>query len=518
MKKKNKSNMYKKSNKLWEYLSYKVIFLPLLFCFPVYIINNNLLFSQYFRTNSENIMILIYVLYFFFGYWMINKNMPERKAVFMLIMGGFLLRAFYILITPYNISPHDIGGIKGFETNGFGIGHVGYIEYIYKYHQLPDFDPRQAVSFYNPPLHYILAALWIKINRIFGASWSICLESIQVLTLFYTTTCITVIYRILKEFDIKGKALYIIFTIISFHPVFIAMSASIGNDSLSLLFTLTAIYYTIRWHKETTLKNIVILAVLLAAAVLTKASAALILPAIAVVFVYTIVKRKDDWKKYLLQYVLFTCIFCLLGLFWMMRCYILFGMPLTYVPKLTKENWLYIGNYSIFQRFGLPTLRQMLYFNNDLNSQMSCNIWIQMFRTSLYDEKPIIMFYGKTKIIAVILLWVNILLAVIMNIYNIKGFIKKKGMPNIWKLFFLTAYIILLGSFIKFAYQYPHICSLNFRYIAISLLYVGIGAMSYFSAYGDMKKEKIMLYLCLLMTAAFVLITIILYVIYLSSI
>lgn len=497
--------------------TFPVFLLPLLLCLPVYLLYSYTNVISYFQMYARTTMIVICIIYGILIFLMIQKKASETPIVSMLIVGGLLLRTFYIFLTPYNVSPHDIGWLAAWNNNDIGKGHLGYMQYIYKFGQLPDFDPRKIWAFYNPPLHYILEALWIKINRFFGLPWSICADNIRILILLYTTACVTVIYSILKKFDIKGKALLIIMAIISFHPIFISMAASCGNDSLALLFALLAVDYTIRWYQDSSVKHIVMLAVFIAAGILTKASAGFVAIPVAFVFLYTLIKRRDNWKKYFAQFFLFGCICIPLGLFWMVRCYLLFGMPFTYVPDIGPGSGQYIGNYSLLQRFGLPAWKLLFYPTSDLNIKMSYNVWLQTFKTSLFDEASIIQFSGIGTTIAIILLWVTILLVLILNGYLIAGLLSRNKMSVVWKVFFGLSYFLLIASFVKFNIRYPYICTTHFRYIANALLYVSVLSGVYLAENEKGKYTKRILNLSILLTIVFVVLTTVLYVMYLSA-
>ena len=90
------------------------------------------------------LLVLLYVLV-----W--KKKRDTKTLIGLILLGGFLLRAAYVLAAPYNISGHDMGHFVDFDSDELSWGHLGYIDYIFKNHRLPDFDPRTVWSFSNPP-------------------------------------------------------------------------------------------------------------------------------------------------------------------------------------------------------------------------------------------------------------------------------------------------------------------------------------------------------------------------------
>ena len=84
-----------------------------------------------------------------------EKKVNHKKIILSIIMIGIILRTVYILYTPIDVRQHDV------ESD---VGHIAYIETIYKTGKLPESNKWQ---FYHQPLHHIISAEWLKINEIF---------------------------------------------------------------------------------------------------------------------------------------------------------------------------------------------------------------------------------------------------------------------------------------------------------------------------------------------------------------
>ena len=129
------------------------------------------------------LLTLIYLMVA--GYLVFVKGKKDTGTILgLILLAGLLLRSYYVLAAPYNITIHDVGRFLGFDTDETAGGHFGYMDYLFKNHALPDFDPRERWSFYNPPGFYILGALVMSISHFFHVPEAMCYETIQVIKLF----------------------------------------------------------------------------------------------------------------------------------------------------------------------------------------------------------------------------------------------------------------------------------------------------------------------------------------------
>ena len=108
-------------------------------------------------------------------------------VILCLMAAGFLLRLWYVLYTPVNVRQHDVFSFGAEEpiTVFSNYRHAEYIEYICRYLSLPEVDPRAAglSQLYHPPLHHLLAGLWLRLQLALGSGYRRAVESIQLLTL-----------------------------------------------------------------------------------------------------------------------------------------------------------------------------------------------------------------------------------------------------------------------------------------------------------------------------------------------
>ena len=75
-----------------------------------------------------------------------------------------------------------------------------------------------------------------------------------------------------REMKLSLRATAIAVAVAALHPTFFILSASVNNDPLMLLFFLVAILYTIRWYRRPAMKNILMIALAIGLAMMTKLS------------------------------------------------------------------------------------------------------------------------------------------------------------------------------------------------------------------------------------------------------
>lgn len=403
-------------------------------------------------------------------------TLNKRKIITGILLGSFIIRVLFILISPYDLGQHDVHFVGGWNTNEIGSGHFGYIEFLYKFREFPNFDPTNVWAFYNPPLHHIISAVWIGINRMLGFEYELCMENLQILTLFYATVSTYLVYRILQEFKIKGNNLLILTGVLVFHPVFAVLSASLNNDCLAVLFSLSTLLHIIRWYKKQSYSRILMIALSISLGMLTKTSVGLLAPGVGIVFLMVLVRNRVQWKKIGCQLLLFGLVSIPIGMAWVVRLRVLYQIPFTYVPMLGEtDQYQYVGNYGVWERLGIPVAESLVHPWNNWNPESEHHIWAELFRSALFDEKAFQMSGNLYELLAVTLLFTSVLVAVFMNVLLIRVLIQKRSMDGALKGMIVLGYAVLLISYIKFCFQYPFICTMNFRYIVVTILFPAIG-------------------------------------------
>lgn len=378
------------------------------------------------------------------------------------VLAGIFIKICYVLYTQVWDRQHDVVDFH------VGEGQAAYIEYFLTNRHLPDFDPRSIWGFFQPPLHHILSAIWMKINLFLGFSERQAQENIQVLTFFYMGALMLITYEICRELGLKERGMCIALSIVSLHPVYILLSGSINNDALSLLLMVLSLYLVMLWYRKERIWLIVLLALSIGLAMFAKLSGAMIAPAVAALFILKLVKEKGRRGKLLLQYVIFGVICVPIGLFYTVRNMILFDMPVNYIPEVGQQ----FSEYPFWARlfdFRLESVFPAMLENGDAFYEH--NVFLALIKTSLFGEYNYVNLSKGFAIPSVLLFISAILLALtafFATLYLL--FSKKSVLKNEWKWLFGVLYATLLFSYFSFALSYSNFSAQDFRYAALIIV------------------------------------------------
>ena len=417
-----------------------------------------------------------------------EKGLHTESWLLLLIGAGFLLRLWYVLYTPVNVRQHDVFSFGADEpmTEFVKYRHAEYIEYICRYLELPQVDPTAAglSQLYHPPLHHLLAGLWLRLQITLGSDYTRAVESIQLLTLFYSSACMLLCGRLFYQLGLKGRGLILATAIVCFHPIFVLLGGSVNNDMLSITLGLAALSCTVSWYNAPSLRTILPVALTVGGSMMTKLSGGLLAPGIAVVFLWRAWQdiRTDNtsYKRYIGQFAAFAVVCVPLALWWQTRNLILYGTPPAYVPGLSSQSSQYIGDYSLWQRlFGLP-LDSLTNVFEAWESQGAAyneySIPLALFKTASFDENTLFAAgVNATEsaglLASYVLFYSHILLALIATVAMVAAWLKSCWLhsPPATAML-LVIWITLLFSFVTFCFRYPHTCTQNFRYLVPTLV------------------------------------------------
>ena len=378
--------------------------------------------------------------------------MKESKILVLIILLAVIFRIFFILKTNIFEYQYDFGNItvssaedydnlyneydKG-ETEG---RHIHYIMYIYNNWNLPS---KIIGQFYHPPLHHIILALWLKGLDFISNDNVFKLESMQFISLVYSTITLITLYKILKELEIKNKVLPML--IFSFYPIFVFFSGGLNNDGLLTMFALICLLYLIKWEKKPTYKNTVIGALSIGLGAMTKTSMFVMMVPAIYIFLKVLnehVKSNKDIKKLLIELFIF-CIIVFPLAFW--YHFYRGGQSLGIIAPFDRFS---VKDKSLYERFGLSNPFRIREYN----------IWNSTMITSIV--------YGDS--IYNLLVFVIVGLDLLLIINWIYLFIKsnKNDILIITNITWWLSYIYLFITM-------PYITSINSRYIMIPIV-IGI--------------------------------------------
>ena len=426
-------------------------------------------------------LITVGLLIFFYK----NDKLTEDKIVFAIIFAGMLFHCIYVLLSGLYDRQHDEGVYTGMASNQINPGHIGYIEYIYKFHKLPDMNPYELFSYYHPPLHYVLSGLWLILLTTLGMAEDPAFENLQALPLLYSGLLMFITYLILKKIGAKGRTLYAGLFLVAMHPALTLMSGSINNDMLSTLLLACCILSTLCFIRERNLKNLIYIALSIGFGMLCKINTAIMAVPVGLVFLidFTEVVRSKDVKAVtgrIRNYILFSVVSAVIGLSWITRNLIRFHVK-PGISSATEASVMYTGNYGVWERLGIPALADW-HFDfpfHPLSGDVIHNTWVIMFQTSLFGEIYPMGLDGialiLSRVVYIMAIMFGVLSALLFLVMQYRKYRSAVEMNVQDAVFLSSGYLVFLLSLAVFSLKYPYTCSSDFRYIVICLPYVAIG-------------------------------------------
>ncbi|WP_155828044.1 hypothetical protein [Butyrivibrio sp. VCB2006] len=422
-------------------------------------------------------------------------NLDTQKGILWTVWLGMLIRAGYVLFYDIYTLQNDAGTYTGFGTDTINNGHIGYIEYIYKFFHLPDMDPYDHFGYYHPPLHHTIEAVWMTLQRLIGVPEKLAFENLQVPTLIYSGLCMVVMLHILEKSGVTEKLWILGMSFFAFYPKMLVLAGSINNDILALLLLLVTIWRTLEWIEDKSFANIIKIALALGFGMISKLNTAICAFSIALIFFIYLVQviktgNRVGIRNAFLEYVVFGVICIPIGLSYIVRNIVLFGeKPGIPSPALIpNESVMYTGPYSVWSIIGIPTLTDLhVEFPFHVLSAASIhNTWVILFQTGLFSEAfPADIGRGLLAITQIA--YVGAIIAgVLLTIVFIAGYtgrllgeIREKE-DCLRTTFLLFTYVFMLLSFGLYVFKYPYTCSSDFRYMTASLVFVALGLVDVF--------------------------------------
>ncbi len=436
------------------------------------------------------IMVCGYLLIAGYGFYLKQtKKLSDEALIALVFAAGFILKLGYTLYSGINIRQNDV---DVFEEGKYNFYHSGYILFVRDRFTIPNADVRKLGQFYHPPFHYFVSAVFLKIYELFLPKGTHNYEALQALSLLWSQFAVIMLYKCIKLFGIKKESCLPAAAVVSAFPTFTLLSGSINNDVLSVLLFFTGFYFGIRWFKEGTWKNIILSALAIGFGMMTKLSTGLIAFPLGFLFVVKLIKDLKDKSgekkgaKSFLNLLAFGAISAPLGLWFQIRNYLKFGVPLGYVLKSTN-SYQDISRFTPVQRlfgfYGFPI--EDYYINLGSDGEQDYNIFITMVKTCLFGEENYRDDFAMS-MAGYALLMVLLMMILIAVAGFVRTLVTVRKSETLWEelsLIILTAAEII--SVISFSLKYPHICSMNFRYCTPLI----IGGVVYFSRIGEIKLK-----------------------------
>lgn len=398
----------------------------------------------------------------------------------------------------YDYKDEFYEGLLNFDRNYLGEGgHLEYIFTIYSKGCLPDINGNQC---YHPPLSQALFAGFLKLESLFTQDSKFLVESLEFLPIIYSILMILVVYKILKEIGFEDKDTILPIAIITFHPLFVFLSRLINTDGLVSLLILISILYLIKWYKEPSYKNVIILGVAIGLGAMTKSSTVIMALPLIVVYTKKIIEsvhKKESIKHIIIQGILFSFITLPMVFWYPIRNYYKFGQKLFWVPDAL--DYLKVPDTSFFKRW---ILSKELIFSIEYD-RSATNVWANLIISSINFAMDS---FAVPYIVSIILRIVSVFLIIISIVSMIKYSRKIENKDLLFIL--LITYVTWVIGYIFFNISMPYSCTIHARYIVTAIV-IGIIYIGLFYKY--LKNQNIK-YCVIGLSALFILLSIILFI------
>jgi len=415
---------------------------------------------------TDVVCALMGFLWAVFAVWALtSERKTERTSANVLLCASFTVGLIFILQLPHSFSWHDLASYSAdFSVSGQQPdGHLGFIAWMVDNNRLPlELNPMEEgySVFYNPPLHHIVHALFMKLNLLLGIPEAVAVENLQVITLLFALGSVHASVLLMREMDMNAKAVRTGLWAIAFQPMLFILGATLNNDIQMIYCVVRCAVHVVRWQKKRRMSDILLIALFLGFGMATKLNAALLIPCIALVFAVAFFKAERR-LGYIGQFALFLLISVPIAIAWPVYHMIAFDMPLNYV-RLPAET-INVSYLPLLQRYGIPDwhARRGLFYSGIRS--IDHNVWMQTLTTGLFDEMTLYADGSRMWYISYGLL-MGFAGLMVIGAAGFLWMVLKRRDASGW---FLLGYgVLLLLSYLKFTLDYPYICTFNFRYIA----------------------------------------------------
>lgn len=304
---------------------------------------------------------------------MVNGFKLKDYRLLMWILGGFGI-ALRLLLFWANPAPNAYDD------------HFDPVFKIMTYGSIPSKDT--CWQCYHPPLFYVISAVIGRFSFNLGADYFQVIKILQFVSCLYGVATIWVIYLILKRLPLSDFARLLAFGTVCFLPRHIYASAMYSNDTMASLAVSLSVYLTIvAIDKRFSPLSLAALSVIAGLALLTKYTALIVLPAIAVAFGIAFLWGMFASRKKIAVSFLLTMIFPLLILSWQigtdMKRY---GMPFPSNMGFLNRGTLHIpgqGNMSFFNFKPWEVIATPV-----LTPESSRSFWTGVYGSFWFDLEP----------------------------------------------------------------------------------------------------------------------------------
>ena len=281
------------------------------------------------------------------GSWWLNRHPTNVTWVTVVIVFGFA--GLWLILLWHNA--RILPAVVGFDASH----HLNYIKYLQEYHRLP--LPTQGMEMFHPPLYYIVSALVLSLFHLSATDPS-AIVVLRALTMLFGIGQFVLVFATLRVIFPNRPNLQLVGGgMAAFLPMQLYMAHYPSNETLAALLVSASLYFALRMAKTgpATWKSYSVLGLLIGAALLTKATAVLVVPFIVLALARQLVCERASaarWAGALGSMLLVAILICS----WHYIRVSQYGSPLVGgSDPVTGVSWWQDDGYhtiSYFARFG----------------------------------------------------------------------------------------------------------------------------------------------------------------------
>ena len=403
------------------------------------------------------VTIVILIIGFAGFSYLILKNEGAGKQARIIAVATILavgVRTLYVLYTGAEQRQHDIAS---FDTDYGLFYHSEYIEYLLNNHKLLNEDIRLHDQFYHPPLTHFVSAVFFGIYRKIVPAYAHNWDALQCLSLFYSLVTLAVLKKFIELWGLSEKGKTLAYLTVALLPQFIYFSGALNNDPLAVMFAIAALYLALIWYndeKKSFLK-LMGMSLCIGLGMMSKLSAGLIAVPIAFIMLKAFFESKTKLTMFF-EYVAFLAVCAPLGLWYQVRNYILWKVPVTFVvrPDVVANPWYLIEPMPFWKRF------------LDFSPEADYNIIAETLNSACFDDEYY-RDYLPLALVGYLLLSAFTVFTITILINLIVTWAKERNALNI---VFSILLVSQLASYVYFCFDYPYICTMSYRYIVPTIV------------------------------------------------
>ena len=204
------------------------------------------------------------------GSWWLHRHSMSADCITVVMVFGFA--SLWLILFWHNAQ--ILPAVVGFDASH----HLNYIKYLQEHHRLP--LPAQGMVMFHPPLYYIISAVVLSLFNLTTADPSAILLLRALTMLFGIAQFVLVFATVRLIFPNRPDLQLVGGGLAAFLPMQLYLSHYPTNETLAALLVSASLYFALRMAKTdaATWKSYCVLGLLIGAALLTKATAVLVVP------------------------------------------------------------------------------------------------------------------------------------------------------------------------------------------------------------------------------------------------